>query len=433
LTAAPAPPSRAPGEHPFFFTWTAQETAAPLRIVGGEGPFIHLEDGDRLLDLGSLIYQANLGHGHRPIVDAVKAQADRLCLSLPGAVYPEKTELAERLLALAPPPFQEGKVFFTLGGSDANENALKIARLVTGRSKALARYRSYHGATFGAVSLTGDWRRPAVEPGLPGIVHVDELSCPACPGGLRGRGCDHPPITRIPQALDLEGPGTVAAVFLESVVGGNGVLIPPAAGLAAIREACDAHGTLLVLDEVLTGFGRTGRNFALEHLGVTPDLITLGKGLTAGYGVLGAVLVHPRVAEVFDRRVLPAGLTFYAHPLGVAAALAALDAYRREDANARAAAMEGPLGQRLASWAAAHPHIVRGWRGIGALCALDLELPPAGFQLLARELRAAGVHAHVQPRAGVLILAPPLTIRPEVLGEGLDRVGTVLDALAVDR
>lgn len=415
--------------HPFFFTWSAQRHAKPLELAGGEGAWVHLAGGGRLLDLGSLIYQANLGHGHRGIVEAIKAQADRLCLSVPGAVYPEKTALARRLLALAPPGFAGGKVFFTLGGSDANENALKIARLATGRHKAVARYRSYHGATYGAVSLTGDWRRPAVEPALPGVIHVNDFDCPGCPGGLRDADCDHPPLSAVPRTLALEGPGTVAAVFLESVVGGNGVLVPPARALDAVRAACDEDGALLVMDEVLTGFGRTGRMLALERYGVEPDLITLGKGLTAGYGVLGAVLVRPEVAARFEDRVLPAGLTFYAHPLGVAAALAALDAYEAEDAVRRAAALEAPLRDGMAAWRERRPDRVVAVRAVGALAAVGLTLTPEGWRALAQGLRDRSIHAHVQPRAGTLILAPPLVIAPDLLQEGLATIGDVLDGL----
>lgn len=233
--------------YPFFFTWSAQKDKRPIHLVGGEGATFVTSDGERWLDLGALIYNANLGHGHPRMIEAIKAQADRLCLTLPGAVYPEKTELAERLLSIAPEGFRNGKVFFTLGGSDANENAIKITRSFTGRHKLMARYRSYHGATLGAVSLSGDWRRTAAEPGIPGVVHVDDLD----PGDET--------VTHIPKVLDLEGHGTVAAVFLESVVGGNGVLIPPRGYLQMVRRACDEHGTLLVMDEVLSGFGRTGK------------------------------------------------------------------------------------------------------------------------------------------------------------------------------
>ena len=209
---------------PFFHTWQAQRGAKPFELRGGEGVWLETASG-RVLDFGALVYQVNPGHGHRRIAEAIAAQATRLAVAPPNAIYPEKRELAERLLAKAPKGFT--KVLFTLGGSDANENALKIARLVTSRYKAIARYRGYHGATFGAVSLSGDWRRQAVEPGLPGIVHVLDLD-PTITG------------TQIPRVMELE--GNVGAVFLESVVGANGVLIPPKGYYEEVRAACDRHG-----------------------------------------------------------------------------------------------------------------------------------------------------------------------------------------------
>ena len=412
-------------DYPFFFTWTAQDQARPIELHGGRGATFETADGARWLDLGSLVYQVSAGHGHPRIIEAIKAQADRLCVSVPGAVYPEKVKLAERLLALAPEGFT--KVFFTLGGSDANENAIKMARLFTGRSKLLSRYRSYHGATLGAVTLGGDWRRPPAEPGLVGVVHVADFDCAGCPHGVRAPDCDHEPLTNIPRVLELEGPGTVAAVFLESVVGANGVLIPPPGYLRRVREACDHHGTLLVMDEVLAGFGRTGRWFAFEHFdGVVPDMITCGKALTSGYGTLGAVLVHDRVARHFDDHMLVAGLTHYAHPLGVAAALAALEVYEEEGLVDRAATLEPVLRSRLEALRERHPSLVRQSRVLGLLSGTELDLDAGGWTRLRAALAAKRVHAHVHPRAGALILSPPLCIEQGLLEEGLDRVEAAL-------
>jgi taurine--2-oxoglutarate transaminase len=411
--------------YPFFFTWASQKDARPLELTGGSGAWFTTADGGRWLDLGSLVYQVNAGHGHQRIVEAVREQAARLAVSTPGAVYPEKVALAERLLAHAPPGFD--RVFFTLGGSDANENAIKIARLFTGRHKLVARYRSYHGATMGAVTLSGDWRRPPVEPGLVGVVHVEDFDCADCPGGLRARDCTHEPITRIPRVLELEGAGTVAAVFVESVVGANGVLIPPHGYLARLRDACDAHGALLVVDEVLAGFGRTGRFFGLDHEGVVPDLITCGKALTGGYGTLGAVLVHERVARHFDEQPLVAGLTHYAHPLGVAAALEAISVYEEEGLVERAAALE-PLFTRALELARDRAGKRGGAvRAIGLLGGIDLALDAAGWKRLGAALRDRRIHMHVLPRAGALIASPPLCIEEADLERGLAQVG---DAIA---
>ncbi|MEM9069205.1 MAG: aminotransferase class III-fold pyridoxal phosphate-dependent enzyme [Myxococcota bacterium] len=399
--------------HPYFFTWQAQRGATPVQITGGEGAWFETDAG-RVLDLGALVYQANAGHGHRRIIDAVKAQADSLCLATPSTDFPAKRELAEMLLAKAPPGFS--KVFFCLGGSDANENALKIARLHTGRYKSIARYRSYHGASLGAVSLTGDWRRAPIEPGIPGVIHVLDLD----------EGVAE---TQIPRTLALE--ENVGAVVLESVVGANGVLIPPPGYLEAVRSACDAHGALLILDEVLVGFGRTGRFFALDHFGVVPDMITVGKALTAGYGVLGAVLVHDRVAATFDERVLACGLTHYAHPLGVAAAREALRVYDDEGLVENAAALEPALRAGLEEVAArvANSRV----RCLGLLGGAHVDFDAEQLARLRNALTAREVFVHVKGSqqirgpGGMLILSPPLCISQAELEEGFRRIHAALD------
>lgn len=401
--------------HPFFFTWQSQLGAKPIEITGGEGSYFETPDG-RVLDLGGLIYQMNAGHGERRIIDAIKAQAERLCVSVPSAVYPEKTALAKELLAKAPPGYD--RVFFCLGGSDANEHALKIARLVTGRYKVVSRYRSYHGSSMGAVSMTGDWRRTAVEPGLVGAVHVTDLDqhAGALPNG-----------TAIPRTLSLE--ENVAAVFLEPIVGANGVLIPPDGYYQAVRKACDEHGALWVADEVLVGFGRTGKFFALEHFGATPDLITCGKALTAGYGVLGAVLVHERVSKHFEANTLATGLTHYAHPLGVAAALAAIRVYDEDKLVQRAAAMEAPLRAMLDGLSAP---CVKGNRVRGLLAGVDLDLDEAQLAKLRAALWARKIHVHVKGEkqlrgpGGAIVLSPPLNIPEEDLAAGVQGIQDAL-------
>ena len=400
-------------ESPFFFTWTAQRDAVPMVLTGGEGCWLEV-DGERWLDFGSLVFQANVGHGHPRLIQAIKAQADRLCLSIPSAIYPEKTELAETLLSQAPGDFS--KVFFCLGGSEANEHALKIARMATGRTKAISRYRSYHGATLGAATLTGDWRRIPVEPGVPGVVHVLDLD-PSLPSGA----------SLIPRTLELE--GRVAAVFLEAVVGANGVLIPEPDYLRSVRQACDAHGALLVMDEVLTGFGRTGRWFAYEHFGVEPDLVTLGKAITAGYGTLGAVLVHRRVAKRFDSEPLVTGLTHYAHPLGVAAALEAFRVYRDERLVERAAGLGASFADGLNRLANEFPFL-GAVRAIGLLGAIDCGLDQADWAALSRAMRAERVHLHVNRRTGAVMVAPPLSIGETELDDGFERMARAFRTIA---
>jgi taurine--2-oxoglutarate transaminase len=417
-------------DYPFFFTWTAQQDAEPWEITGGEGVWIDTAGGERWLDLGSLVYQANLGHGHRRVVEAIKAQADQWCLSYPSAVYPAKEALARALLALAPEGFS--KVFFTLGGSEATENALKIARLATGRHKLLSRYRSYHGASMGALSLSGDWRRPPLEPGLVGVVHTLDCYVNRCPvtgqESVHGGGS----AAQLAQVMELDGPRSFAAVFLEPVPGANGVLVPPPGYWREVREACDRHGALLVADEVLTGFGRTGKMLAIEHMGVTPDLITIGKGLTGGYGTLGAVLVHERVARHFDKHMLYNGLTSYAHPLGCAAALETLAVYRDEDLIPRAAARSPQLLAGLSEMGRRRPWLSPAVRGLGLLAALELDADAPRWKALKGALKARQVHAHVKVRERCLVLAPPLCISEAELAEGLARVEGALQEVFGD-
>ncbi len=410
-------------EYPFFFTWTAQERATPVYLRGGEGAYFDTDDGQRWLDLGSFSYQANLGHGHPRMAEAIARQAHSLSLAMPDAVFPAKVELAERLLDLAPDGFS--RVFFTLGGAEAIENAIKIARLATGRHKLVSRYRSYHGATMGALSLSGDWRRPLLEPGLPGVIHALDCYCDRCPFGQTLASCKRECARHIGDILTLEGPGTVAAVVLEPVVGANGVLVPPVEYWPMVREACDQHGTLLVADEVLTGFGRTGLGFGFEHFDVVPDLICVAKGLTGGYAPLGAVLVHDRVAARFDRDTLACGLTNYAHPISCAAGLEAIRIYHDEHLFERAAALGLVLRDALASTLPAHDS-VGPMRGLGLLYGVELMLAPDAWTALSAGLAARRLFLHVYPGRGTVVFAPPLCIDEDDLRAGVTGFGEAL-------
>ncbi len=407
-------------QYPFFLTWSAQRGAAAIELTGGEGAEFITSDGGRWLDLASLSYQASLGHGNRRVIEAIVSQAQRLSLAMPSANFPAKTELATRLLALAPPGYD--RVFFTLGGAEANENAIKIARLATGRYKIAARYRSYHGATMGALSLTGDWRRPPLEPGLPGVVRFPDCDCAHCPLGHESGSCGCQCAAQLDDILTHE--AGVAAVVLEVIPGANGVLLPHDGYRPRVREICDRHGTLLVVDEVLTGFGRSGRGFAFEHYGVVPDMITVAKALTGGYAPLGAILVHSRVAAHFDDNVLVAGLTNYAHPLGCAAALAALELYEEEGLFARSAALEPLLRRCLERLRARFPANIPAVRGRGLLFAVEVDVSAAQWQLLRSTVAAARLYVHVDERRGTVIFAPPLVIDNSVLERGIERFTT---------
>jgi taurine--2-oxoglutarate transaminase len=407
-------------DFPFFFTWTAQNAVRPVELTGGDGAWFTTADGSRWLDLGALSYQVNAGHGRKRIVEAIKRQADELCLSTAHAVFPAKLELAERLLKLAGPGFS--KVFFTLGGAEANENALKIARLVTGRLKLVSRYRSYHGASMGALSLTGDWRRTVMEPGIAGVVHVQDCYCDRCPFGQRVETCQRECATHIGATMKLEGSRSVAAVILEPVPGANGVLVPPPEYWPIVRAACDAEGALLIADEVLTGFGRTGKPFGFQHWNVTPDIITCAKGLTSGYQPLGAVIVHDRVARHFDENLLACGLTYYAHPTACAAAVETLKLYDDEQLFANSARLGPVLHRELAAVAArlGAPAFVRA---LGLLGALELEAPADAWTKLSHELAARKLSLHNDGKRGTCIFAPPLCITEDELVRGLRGFG----------
>ncbi len=416
-----------PHGEPFFFTWTDQRSAVPLEIVGGEGVYFETADGSRWLDFGSLSYQASLGHNETRVIDAVKRQVETLALAMPNAVFPAKRELAERLLELAPDGFS--RVFFTLGGSEANENALKIARAHTGRRKLISRYRSYHGATMGALALTGDWRRPAAQPTVGGIVHALDCYCDACPFGQAMATCKRECALHIGDLLELEGRGTVAGIMLEPIPGANGVLVPPDEYWPMVRKMCDEDGALLIADEVLTGFGRTGTCFAVEHWNVVPDIITIAKGLTAGYAPLGAVLVHERVARHFDDKVLAAGLTHYGHPLGCAAGLASLGVYEDDKLFERAARLGPSLLSSVRALTESVPDHLGPVRGLGLLVCVEVAASKEQWERLAAELAERHISLHVDPRRGHVIFAPPLIIDEEELGRGVALFGAAVLAV----
>jgi taurine--2-oxoglutarate transaminase len=409
-------------EYPFFFTWSAQNAIKPVELTGGDGAWFTTADGGRWLDLGSLSYQVNAGHGRKRIVDAIKRQADQLCLSTANAVFPSKIELAERLLKLAGPGFS--KVFFTLGGAEANENALKIARLVTGRLKLISRYRSYHGASMGALSLTGDWRRTLVEPGIAGVVHVQDCYCDRCPFGQKPETCRTECASHIATTMKLEGTRSVAAVIIEPVPGANGVLVPPPSYWPMVREACNAEGALLIADEVLTGFGRTGAAFAHQHWGVTPDIITCAKGITSGYQPLGAVIVHDRVARYFDANILACGLTYYAHPTACAAGVATLSLYEDEGMFENARKLGPVLAEELRT-VQRRLGPATFVRSLGLLGALEFveEAPALAWTQLDRELAARKLSLHNDGRRGTCIIAPPLCITQDELVTGMRAFG----------
>ena len=274
-----------------FFTWSVQSQVQPLTAVRGEGVYFWDADGTRYLDFSSQLMNVNAGHGNRRIIEAVQAQVASMAYAYPGIATEVKGRLGQLLAEVTPGDLC--KTLFTTGGGEANENAIKFARLYTGRHKLLARYRSFHGATAGALSLTGDPYRLPVEPLISGVVHFMDPYCYRCPFGWTRETCHRECISHVEQVVEFEGPDNIAAIVMEGVTGSNGLIIPPDDYWPRIRALCDKYGILLVSDEVMSGFGRTGKWFGVDHWGVVPDIMTMGKGITSGYVPLGAVIVSP--------------------------------------------------------------------------------------------------------------------------------------------
>ncbi|MGA5822578.1 aspartate aminotransferase family protein [Kitasatospora sp. NPDC094028] len=354
-----------------FHSWSAQALIDPLAVAGAEGSYFWDYDGNRYLDFSSQLVNTNIGHQHPKVVAAIQEQAAKLCTLAPGFAVEPRSEAA-RLIAERTPGDLD-KIFFTNGGAEANENAIRLARLHTGRQKVLATYRSYHGATANAIALTGDPRRWPNETGVSGVVHFwgpypyrsnfhAENEAQECERAL----------AHLEQVIAFEGPGTVAAIILETVVGTAGILVPPPGYLAGVREICDRYGIVFILDEVMAGFGRTGAWFAADHWGITPDLLTFAKGVNSGYVPLGGVAISAEIAADFAERPFPGGLTYSGHPLACASAVATLNAMAEEGIVENAAHIgETVLGPGLRELAERHPSIGEV-RGLGVFWALDL-------------------------------------------------------------
>jgi len=418
-------------------SWSVQSKISPIPVAGGEGCWFWDCDGKRYLDLSSQLVNVNLGHQHPKVVEAIVRQAQTLCTIAPSATAEPRAELGRLLAEVTPGDLTAS--FFTNGGTEANENAIKVARWYTGRQKIIARYRSYHGATAGAVTLTGEPRRWPAEPGIPGVVRLFDPytyrcsaghpdPCPVCSGG-----------PHLEEVLQYEGPESVAAVILETVTGTNGVIVPPDGYLQSIREVCDRYGVLLICDEVMAGFGRTGRWFACEHWDVVPDILTVAKGLNSGYAPLGAMIVRKPIADWLADRYFGSGLTYSGHLLGCAAAVASIGVFRDEGIVEHAAAMGEVLGARLTELAARHPSIGEV-RGLGLFWGLELVRDRATREPLV-PFNAAGEAAAPMARlvkAGlersvslmvhfnVVMVCPPLVITEAELDEGVAALDEVL-------
>src|SRR5512147_825569 len=407
-----------------FFSWSVQGAIDPISIDRAEGVYLYTPEGKRILDFNSQLMSVNIGHGDRRVIDAITAQALKLQYVQPAFATEIRARLGAKMAEILPGDLN--KVFFTLGGAEAVENAIKLARHYTGRYKLLARYRSYHGATFGAMTLTGDYRRWANEPGLVGVVRYPDTHRW---GEKESRSADEA-LNGLEDVIRYEGAHTIAAIFLETIVGTNGILIPPDGYIQGVRELCDRYGILMVADEVMAGFGRTGKWFAIQHWDTVPDLLTMAKGLTSSYLPLGAVAMNHKIAEKFDSTMFYGGLTYSSHPVSLAAALATIRVYE-EDHLIENAARLGPVmrahHERLYE---KHPS-VGAHRNLGLFGILDLVrshdpwTPMTPFNGTSDEMKAIG--KYLREHGVYCMLAnnsihtnPPLCITEEQLAEGFE-------------
>ncbi|MEW5871770.1 MAG: aminotransferase class III-fold pyridoxal phosphate-dependent enzyme [Chloroflexota bacterium] len=428
-----------------FWTWSAQAKVTPIPVKRAQGVYFWDVNDKRYLDLNSMVMCVNIGHGDERVINAIIEQARQLPFAGPPMATRPRAMLGKLLAEITPGNLN--RFLFTLGGADANENAIKLARAYTGKHKILARYRSYHGASAGAIAATGDPRRVAWEPNLmTGVVHFLDP--------YRYRSTFHrtnPDISEAEFAQDYlnhleeiilyEGPETIAAVLLESVTGTNGVIIPPEGYLQGVRALCDRYGILLIADEVMSGFGRTGKWFAVEHWDVAPDLMTMAKGLTSAYAPLGAVAMRPEIAEFFNERTFQGGLTYNAHPISLAAAIANIQVMQADHLVERAAAMGPVLHRMLADLGEQHPSVGEV-RSIGLFGILELvrdrrtREPLAPFNSNSPEMLAVRKYlldhgVYVYSHWHTILIIPPLIITEEQLAQGfavLDQALQISDA-----
>ncbi|QIK65220.1 aspartate aminotransferase family protein [Nocardioides sp. HDW12B] len=421
-----------------FHSWSAQATLDPMVIDRAEGARVYDEQGRSFLDFSSQLVFTNIGHQHPKVVAAIQEQAGNLCTVAPQHVNDARSEAARLVAEIAPPGLEH--VFFTNGGAEAIEHAVRMARLHTGRIKVLSRYRSYHGGTNTAVNLTGDPRRFPSDYGSAGTAKFfgPFLYRSEFDATTEAEECERA-LRHLRRTVELEGPGTVAAIVLESIPGTAGIMIPPPGYLRGVREICDDHGIVLVLDEVMAGFGRAGSWLALDQHDVVPDLVTFAKGVTSGYVPLGGVIVSEAIYETFAHRVYPGGLTYSGHPLACAAAVATITTMREEGIVENAARLgQDVIGPELRAMAERHP-CVGDVRGTGVFWALELvsdratkePLAPYGASSPAmNEVIAACKKGGLLPFANFnrVHVVPPCTLTDDEAREGL----RILDeALAV--
>ncbi len=425
-----------------FYTWAAQSRVNPIAVKRAKGVYFWDVNDRQYLDFNSMTMCVNIGHGDERVIKAMQEQVAELAYAAPGMTTRVRA-LASKLVADITPHQALTKILFTLGGADANENAIKLARGYTGRHKILTRYRSYHGATAGAMAATGDPRRVIWEPNLmPGIVHFLDP--------YRYRSTFHrtnPDIAEADFAQDYlnhleeiihyEGPQTIAAILMESVTGTNGIIIPPEGYMQGVRALCDQYGIVMIADEVMSGFGRTGKWFAVEHWDVVPDIISMAKGLTSAYAPLGAVAMKPEIAAAFDEHAFESGLTYTSHPVSLAAAVANINVMREDKIVEHAAGMGPVLKRMMTDLGEAHPSVGEV-RNIGLFGIIELvkdrqtKEPMAPWNGSSPEMNALKKYCldnglFLYTHWHTVLIIPPLIISEEQLQEGFNVLDKALE------
>jgi taurine---2-oxoglutarate transaminase len=410
-----------------LFSWSVQSATNPIPISRAEGVYFWDTDGKRYIDFSSQLMNMNIGHQHPKVVKAIQDQAAKLCYAHPGMATEARGILGQKIAEIAPGNLK--KTFFCLGGAEANENAIKIARFYTGRNKIMARYRSYHGATYGAITLTGDYRRLPVEPAIPGVVHFLDPFCYRCPFGWTIETCHRECISHVEEIINYEGPDKIAAIIMEGVTGSNGLIVPPDDYWPRVREICCKYGILLISDEVMSGWGRTGKWFAVDNWNVVPDIITTAKGITSGYVPLGAVIISEPIANYFEDKMFWCGLTYSGHPLACAAGAATIDVYTEDGLLMNATEVGKYLGERLEDIKLNHP-CIGDVRYIGLFTAIELvsdrrtKKPIDPLTETGKFLRENGLFTFLFHN--LLFVVPPLCINNDQVDEGLEIIDRAL-------
>lgn len=418
-------------------SWSKQRGLNPIPVVKGEGIYFWDDQGNRYTDMSSQLVNMNLGFGNKAIGDAIKKQVDQYCFISPSYGAESRAKLAKKIVELMPDNM--GKVFFTNAGADANENAVKMARMFTGKNKIFSRYRSYHGSSFGAGNLTGEPRRYPLEPGIPGFVKIfDPYLYREAISFESEEAATAYYIRKLEEQIQYEGPDSIAAIVMETVTGSNGVIIPPKGYMPGVRALCDQYGILMICDEVMTGWGRTGKLFGFENFDVKPDIVTFAKGVTCGYIPLGGCVVSKEIAAYFDDHLLSCGLTYSGHPLACAAGTACVEYYEEAHILDNVVAVGKVLGEKLEEMKTAHPS-VGDVRYIGLFSAVELvkdkvtkePLVPYGrdpegvMGKIIGMLKEKGFMTY--SHENMILIAPPLIITKEQLIEELAKLDEVLD------